>query len=221
MKLRYMIECELRDCPDSPYFHPVGVWVQGPGPGLDFIIRWLPGYEKKPTAMDSEEEIKRVMKEYGKTDLPKGFLEYWQSTISPYRGDRLQIIRTTRFKSKEECAEAILKDISKCRKDTSKQGQPVAGISLPEETIMREPGIVDDLYYQAGRNAAIEVCLASLIHEEHFPVVWNRHEMLSRLKQKYPEMSNCGGQWSRFENGVKDGLNNMFINYREDQLKVD
>ena len=86
MKLRYMIECELRDFPDSPYFHPIGVWVQGPGPGLDFIIRWLPGFEKAIDDMDSEEAIKARMKESGKTDIPKGFLEYWQSTISPYRG---------------------------------------------------------------------------------------------------------------------------------------
>ena len=86
---------------------------------------------------------------------------------------------------------------------------------------MREPGLVDDLYYQAGRNADIEMCLASLIHEEHHPVMWNRHEMLMRLQHKYPEMLNGGGQWNRFESGVKDGLNNMFINYREDQLKVD
>ncbi|MDE2717402.1 MAG: hypothetical protein F4X08_11560 [Gemmatimonadetes bacterium] len=86
---------------------------------------------------------------------------------------------------------------------------------------MKEPGLIDDIYYQAGRNAAIEMCLASLIHQEHYPVVWNRHEMLGRLRQKYPEMLKDGGQWSRFENGVKDGLNNMFINYREDQLDDD
>ncbi len=91
MKLRYMVECELRDFPDSPYFHPIGVWVQGPGPGMDFIIRWLPGHEKSKEDMDSEEAIKARMKEQGQKDLPKGFLEYWQSTMSPYRGDRLTI----------------------------------------------------------------------------------------------------------------------------------
>lgn len=86
---------------------------------------------------------------------------------------------------------------------------------------MREPGIVNDLYYLAGRNAAIEMCLASLIHEEHYPVMWNRHEMFGRLRRKYPEIPSSRGRWKRFENGVKDGLNNMFINYREDQLDIE
>ena len=86
---------------------------------------------------------------------------------------------------------------------------------------MREPGLVNDLYYLAGRNAAIEMCLASLIHEENYPVVWNRHEMLRRLHLKFPEIPSTKGRWNRFENGIKDGLNNMFINYREDQLEID
>ncbi len=132
MKLRYMIECELRDLEDSPYYHPIGVWVQGPGPGLDFIIRWLPGFEKKE-GLDTEEEIKARFKDTDKKDLSKGFLEYWQSTMSPYRGDRLTIMRSDRFKSKEECAESILKRIAKSKKDTSKEGQPVEGISIPDD----------------------------------------------------------------------------------------
>jgi len=73
------------------------------------------------------------MKELGKTEIPKGFLEYWKSTISPYRGDRLTILRTTRYKSKEECAKAILKQIAKSKKDSSQAGKPVTGISLPGE----------------------------------------------------------------------------------------
>ena len=85
---------------------------------------------------------------------------------------------------------------------------------------MRAPGIETDPFYLAGRNAAIEMCLASKIHEDRYPVDWIRHEMLRRLQQKYPEMLNGGGQWKRFDKGVKDGLNNMFINYREDELNI-
>lgn len=127
-----MVECELRNFPESPYFHPIGVWVQGPGPGPDFIIRFLPGFEHRNKDLDSEAAIKARFKEHGKTELSEGFLEYWQSTISPYRGDRLKIMHTTKYSSKEECAKAILKRIAKAKKDTSKEGKTVTGVSLPK-----------------------------------------------------------------------------------------
>jgi len=44
MKLHYMIEYALRDRIREPRYEPVGVWVQGPGPGLDLVIEFLPGY---------------------------------------------------------------------------------------------------------------------------------------------------------------------------------
>ena len=43
MKLRYMIEYALRDHLRNPHYEPIGVWVQGPGPGLDLVIEYLPG----------------------------------------------------------------------------------------------------------------------------------------------------------------------------------
>jgi len=42
MKLRHMIEYALRDRVCGPRYEPVGVWVQGPGPGLDLMIEFLP-----------------------------------------------------------------------------------------------------------------------------------------------------------------------------------
>ena len=113
---------------DSPYYHPIGVWVQGPGPGLDFIIRYLPGKEK---GRDTTESVKALLREQGQKNLPRGFLEYWQSSISPYRGDRLTIMRTTRFKTKEACAKSVLEEIKKVKKDTSQVGKPVKNVSIP------------------------------------------------------------------------------------------
>jgi len=43
MKLHYMIEYALRDRIREPRYEPVGIWVQGPGPGLDLVIEFLPG----------------------------------------------------------------------------------------------------------------------------------------------------------------------------------
>ena len=37
MKLRYMVEYALRDRDTNPHYEPIGVWVQGPGPGLDTL----------------------------------------------------------------------------------------------------------------------------------------------------------------------------------------
>ena len=44
MKLRYLIEYTLRDLIREPRYDPIGVWVQGPGPGLDLVIEFLPGH---------------------------------------------------------------------------------------------------------------------------------------------------------------------------------
>jgi hypothetical protein len=43
MKLKYMIEYALPDRTRAPRYEPIGVWVQGPGPGLDLTIDFLPG----------------------------------------------------------------------------------------------------------------------------------------------------------------------------------
>ena len=44
MKLRYMIEYALHDRIRAPRYDPIGVWVQGPGPGLELVIEFLPGH---------------------------------------------------------------------------------------------------------------------------------------------------------------------------------
>ncbi|MHB1000771.1 MAG: hypothetical protein ACYC27_16135 [Armatimonadota bacterium] len=100
MKLRYMIEYALRDRDTDPHYEPIGVWVQGPGPGLDIEMAYLPGNE------DYQEEadwiINRLVENDIKT-LPDDFLEYHQTTISPYRGIRSEVTDTNRFGTSSEC----------------------------------------------------------------------------------------------------------------------
>lgn len=104
MKLRYFIESRLVKL-NPPEYQPAGVWVQGPGPGLDVVMEYLPGNE------DLQEEadwlINRLV-EAGVKTLQPDFLEYHRDTLSPYRGVRSEIVETDEFASAEECAAAVL-----------------------------------------------------------------------------------------------------------------
>ena len=105
MKLKYMIEYTLRDSIREPRYEPVGVWVQGPGPGLDLVIEFLPGNA------DAEEDTRWVVNrlvEQGVRSLPDDFLAYHQGTLSQYRGMRGPVIETEGFLSAETCAKALL-----------------------------------------------------------------------------------------------------------------
>jgi len=104
VKLRYFIESRLVKL-NPPEYQPAGVWVQGPGPGLDVVMEYLPGNE------DLQEEadwlINRLV-EAGVKTLQPDFLEYHRDTLSPYRGVRSEIVETDEFASAEECAAAVL-----------------------------------------------------------------------------------------------------------------
>lgn len=104
MKLRYMIEYALRDRLRDPHYEPIGVWVQGPGPGLDLVIEYLPGNAE---AQEEVDWIINRLVENGIKSLPEGFLEYHQSTFSPYRGMRGEIIETNGFVLGETCSTPI------------------------------------------------------------------------------------------------------------------
>lgn len=107
MRLRYMVEGKRRD-KESFVYEPIGVWVEGPGEGLDFVIRYLPGYEEEQAKADA---IRERMLAAGMRGIPDGFLEFHQEQMSPYRGDRGAIITTEEFSSANECARAILNRI--------------------------------------------------------------------------------------------------------------
>lgn len=105
MKLKYMIEYALRDRIRNPRYEPIGVWVQGPGPGLDLVIEFLPGNS------DAEEDAQWVVNrlvEQGVRSLPDDFLAYHQGTLSQYRGLRGPVLETEKYLSAETCAKALL-----------------------------------------------------------------------------------------------------------------
>jgi hypothetical protein len=105
MKLRYMIEYALRDRDTDPRYEPIGVWVQGPGPGLDIVMEYLPGNDEFQEEADWV--INRLV-ENGIKSLPDEFLEYHRSTMSPYRAMRGEIVQTEKFATAEECVAKVL-----------------------------------------------------------------------------------------------------------------
>ena len=109
MKLRYMIEYALRDRLRDPHYEPIGVWVQGPGPGLDLVIEYLPG---NPEAQEEADWIINRLVENDIKSLPEGFLEYHRSTMSPYRGMRGEIVETEEYATAEECAKTVCRIIA-------------------------------------------------------------------------------------------------------------
>lgn len=110
MRLRYMLEYAVRDRDSAPHYEPIGVWVQGPGPGLDIIMEYLPGNDEYQE--DADWVINRLV-ENGIKSLPDGFLEYHQQSMSPYRGTRGEIVETEEFASAESCAVVMLTAMSK------------------------------------------------------------------------------------------------------------
>jgi hypothetical protein len=115
-----MIEYALRDRIRGPRYEPVGVWVQGAGPGLDLVIEFLPGNA------DAEEDAQWVVNrlvEQGVRSLPDDFLAYHQGTLSQYRGMRSPVIQTDEYPSAEACARSVF--------DWIKSGR----ISLPPPTL--------------------------------------------------------------------------------------
>ena len=92
MKLRYMVDCVLRhDEKGQPWYEPVGVWIQGPGPGLDIEMLYIDSND--PAVLSRKDEANWVLNrlvEADATSLPEDFLEYHRRTRSPYDGKFLQ-----------------------------------------------------------------------------------------------------------------------------------
>ena len=109
MKLRYMIEYGLQDRIREPRYDPIGVWVQGPGPGLDLLIEFLPGHAQ--VQEEAEWVINRLV-ENDIRSLPENFLAYHQDTLSAYRGMRGAVVETNEYPSAEACAKSVLDRIA-------------------------------------------------------------------------------------------------------------
>lgn len=112
MKLRYMIEYALRDRIRKPLYKPVGVWVQGPGTGIDLVVEFLPGNAE---AREEADWIINRLVENDVRTLPEDFLVYHQFTLSPYRGMRGPVTETEEYLSLSICATAILDRIASGR----------------------------------------------------------------------------------------------------------
>lgn len=109
MKLRYMVHYALRDREKNPHYEPIGVWVRGPGPGLDIVMEYLPGNE------DAQEEADWVINRLVERDikaLPEDFLEYHRTTMSPYSGMFGEIAETEEdVVARHACALGSAKDL--------------------------------------------------------------------------------------------------------------
>ena len=110
MKLRYMIDMILREGEGGqPVYDPVGVWVQGPGPGLDIEMFYLDSRDPKVLARKEEAGwvINRLV-ENDATSLPDDFLEYHRQSRTSYDGAFTEPAESERFASLEACGLAIL-----------------------------------------------------------------------------------------------------------------
>jgi hypothetical protein len=106
MKLRYMVEYALRDRETNPRYEPIGVWVRGPGPGLDIVMTYLPGNGE---AQEEADWIINRLVENGVKSLPDDFMDYHRATMSPYRGMLGEIVETQEFPTVDECTTQTLR----------------------------------------------------------------------------------------------------------------
>ncbi len=113
MKLRYMIDMILREGNDGqPAYEPIGVWVQGPGPGLDIEMFYLDSRDPEVLARKEEADwvINRLV-ENDATSLPDDFLEYHRQSRTSYDGAFTEPAETERFASLEVCGPTTLDTI--------------------------------------------------------------------------------------------------------------
>lgn len=113
MHLRYFIDSIIRDRDNNPHYEPVGVWVQGPGPGLDIVMEYIESED--PGVLEAREEADWVINrlvENSVRELPADFLEYHRQTLSSYRGSRGAVTETKEFKTSEECARITLSQLT-------------------------------------------------------------------------------------------------------------
>ena len=113
MNLRYMIDSILVDPKAAiPEYRPVGVWVQGPGPGLD-IEMFYPD-SSRGVIQDRREEAEWIINrlvENSITTLPDDFLEYHHQSRSPYYRAFYEPVEKEEKTSMTACALAVLQSL--------------------------------------------------------------------------------------------------------------
>ena len=110
MKLRYVIDSILVDPKAAvPEYRPVGVWVQGPGPGLD-IEMFYPN-NSRGDIQDRREQAHWIINRLVESDaltIPDDFLEYHRQSRSPYDGVFSEQVETGEYPSVNACGLAVL-----------------------------------------------------------------------------------------------------------------
>ena len=117
MKLRYMIDSIVVDRQAAiPEYVPVGVWVQGPGPGLDIEMYYLDrGPHGLAERRDEAAWVVNRLVEAGATSLPVDFLKYHRLSRSPYDGVFSQITESDEYPSLDACGPAVLVRLNPAR----------------------------------------------------------------------------------------------------------
>ena len=117
MKLRYMIDSILADRQATvPEYVPVGVWVQGPGPGLDVEMYYLDrGLNGLADRKDEAAWVVNRLVEVGAASFPSDFLEYHRLSRSPYDGFFSEITETGEYPSLDACGKAVLTRLNSAR----------------------------------------------------------------------------------------------------------
>ena len=113
MRLRYMIEFSMIGVdPDQlvlPY--PVGVWIQGPNPVIDFGLAFLPAYDYA-----RERAVEVIEQVYGNDpDPPDDLLEQCRELLVPIIKVKSKIQGTDDYDSVEDCADALMHSIAAWR----------------------------------------------------------------------------------------------------------
>lgn len=117
MKLRYMIDSIVVDRQAAiPEYVPVGVWVQGPGPGLDIEMYYLDrGPHGLAERRDEAAWVVNRLVEAGATSLPVDFLKYHRLSRSPYDGVFSEITESDEYPSLDACGTAVLVRLNPAR----------------------------------------------------------------------------------------------------------
>ena len=117
MKLRYLFDSIIEKKKEKEQeYVPVGVWVQGPGHGLDVEMYYL---DRGPNGLaDRKDEAAWVVNrlvEAGATSLPADFLAYHRLSRSPYDGVFSEITESADYPSLDACSKAILARLNPTR----------------------------------------------------------------------------------------------------------
>lgn len=113
MKLRYMIDNIIESRSTAlPKYRPVGVWIQGPGPGLNVEMFYV---DSKDNAVierkEAAEWVVNRLVENGVVNLPDDFFEYHRASRSDYDGTFSEIFETDEFNSARLCGESVLRGL--------------------------------------------------------------------------------------------------------------